>query len=211
MQIIPAILPKVQSELNQKVKAVLGLVNMVQVDVCDGKFVTSKTSFKELPFLDEIEYELDLMVDQPELVLEQYIELQPARIIIHLESVTDFQKLFLILERIRGIIEVGVSISNETSTDLIEQYIDDIDFIQLMGIKTIGLQGQDFDERVLEKISYFKKNYPELPISVDGGINLQTINLVAQAGAERYVAGSAIFNDANVEKNIEALVSSIHQ
>jgi pentose-5-phosphate-3-epimerase len=94
-QIIPAILPKIQSELNQKSKAVLGLVSYVQVDVCDGIFVPTKTVFKELPFMDGLEYELDLMIDQPEKTIEDYIELQPARIVIHLESVQDHVKLFL--------------------------------------------------------------------------------------------------------------------
>lgn len=204
-QIIPAILPKVQSEVNQKTKAVLGLVSCVQIDVCDGKFVPTKTAFRELPFLEGIEYELDLMIDQPEQVIESYVELQPARIIIHLESVQDHVKLFLALEHIRGIIEVGLSISNSTPEAVLEKYIEDCDFIQLMGIEKIGYQGQSFDESVIERIAYFHRKYPDLPISVDGSVNETTINRLASAGATRFVVGSALFAQGNPEENIGKL------
>lgn len=204
MQIIPAIIPKNQNELTTKVKQMLGLVSHVQVDVCDGKFVPSKTVFRELPFMDEIEYELDLMIDQPELVIEDYLEMQPARIIVHLESVQDFPKLFLPLERVRGIIEIGLCINNDTDESVLEQYLDDVDFIQVMGIAEIGSQGRPFDERCLERISYLHRKYPDMPISVDGSVNLETIARLRDAGATRFVAGSAMFT-GDVEENIEKL------
>ena len=207
MQIIPAILPKVQSELNQKTKAVLGAVSHVQVDVCDGKFVPSKTAFRELPFLDEIEYELDLMIDQPENVIESYIDLQPARIVIHLESVQDFTKLFLALEQVKGIIEIGLSISNETDNSLLEKYIEDCDFVQLMGIAKIGFQGQPFDDRVLDKIKYFHAEYPNLPISVDGAVGLGTAKQLADVGVTRFVCGSSVYGEGDARGNIEKLES----
>jgi ribulose-phosphate 3-epimerase len=205
MQIIPAIIPKNQTELVTKAKQVLGLVSHVQVDVCDGKFVKSKTQFHELPFLDELEYELDLMIDQPELTIEDYIEMQPARIIVHLESVQDFPKLFLPLERVRGIIEIGLCINNDTDESVLEQYLDDVDFIQVMGIAEIGSQGQPFDERCLNRINYLHRKYPEMPISVDGSVNSETIARLRDAGATRFVAGSAVFGTKDVEGNIERL------
>jgi ribulose-phosphate 3-epimerase len=207
-QIIPAILPKNQTELTTKAKQVLGLVSHVQVDVCDGVFVKSKTQFHELPYLDEMEYELDLMISEPELTIEEYIEMQPARIIIHLESVKNFQKLFLVLERIRGIIEVGLSISSTTDESVLEQYIDDIDFIQVMGISQIGSQGKPFDESSLDRIAYFHRKYPTTPISVDGAVNMKTIERLSEAGATRFVAGSAVFGDKNIAQGISQLRDS---
>lgn len=204
MQIIPAILPKNQAELSNKTKQVLGVVSHVQVDVCDGVFVPSKTSFKELPHLDQVEYELDLMITEPELVIEDYIEMQPARIVIHLESVKQVQKLFLALERVRGIIEIGISIGNDTDESVLEQYLDDVDFIQVMGIAQIGSQGKPFDERCLERIAYLHRKYPDMPISVDGAVNFETIKRLADAGATRFVSGSAVFT-GDVEENIEKL------
>lgn len=202
--ITPAILPKNQTELNTKVKQLLGLVSYVQVDVCDGVFVPSKTQFQNLSSLEEIEYELDLMIARPELTIEDYIEMQPARIVIHMESVSDHKRLFLALEKIRGIIEIGLSISNDTPNEVLEKYLEDADFIQLMGIARIGSQGQPFDDRVLEKISYFHEKYPELVISVDGSVNPDTIKKLADAGATRFVAGSAVFT-GDIEENIKNL------
>ncbi len=210
MQIIPAILPKNQTELNTKIKSLLGLVSHVQVDVCDGVFVASKTQFQNLGSMEEIEYELDLMIHEPEQVINDYIEMQPARMIIHLESVKDVQKLFLRLEQVRGIIEIGLSISNDTENAVLEKYIEDCDFIQLMGISKIGSQGQVFDDRVLEKISYFHEKYPEMIISVDGSVNSETIKKLADAGATRFVAGSAVFGQGDVEENIKTLESLIN-
>lgn len=209
IEIIPAILPKVQSEVNQKTKSVLGLVSCVQIDVCDGIFVPTKTAFKELPFLEGVEYELDLMVDQPEQVLESYIDLQPARIVVHLESVKDHVKLFLALEQIRGIIEIGLSISNDSPEELLEKYIEDCDFIQLMGISKIGYQAQPFDETVIERIAYFHRKYPNTPISVDGSVNSETIKRLAHAGAVRFVVGSALFRQKDLEDALNQLKEAI--
>ncbi len=69
-QIIPAILPKNQTDLSTKVKKLLGLVSYVQVDVCDGVFVPSKTQFQNLTSMEEIEYELDLEESRLTLELE---------------------------------------------------------------------------------------------------------------------------------------------
>lgn len=208
-QIIPAILPKNQAELSNKAKQVAGLVTHVQVDVCDGVFVKSKTSFSNLPLLDELDYELDLMIDKPEDSIEKWIDMQPARIVVHMESVEDPQKLFLAMELARGIIEIGLSISNDTPNETLEKYIDDCDFIQLMGISTIGSQGQAFDDRVLEKISYFHTKYQDKVISIDGSVNEDTIKKLANAGATRFVCGSAIFEGGSVAENIEKLESLI--
>lgn len=209
MIIIPAILPKNQTELNTKVKSVIGLVSHVQVDVCDGVFVPSKTKFDTLPQMENVEYELDLMIAEPEKTLESFIDMQPARLIVHLESVKDIQKLFMALERVRGIIEVGLSISNDTPNAVLEQYLDDCDFIQLMGIATIGKQGQPFDERVIEKIKYFHTAHPGLVIAIDGAVSMETINKLKSAGATRFVAGSAVFGEGDIQENVELLTETV--
>lgn len=207
MKIIPAVIPKNQKDLVDHALQVAGSVSYVQIDVCDGVFVQAKTAFTELPFLEETEYELDLMIDQPERVLGSYIDLQPARIIIHLESVKDFVKLFFALEHVRDIIEVGFAISNDTDDTLLNAFIEDCDFVQVMGIVQIGSQGQPFDERCLERISYLRRNHPLLPISVDGAVGPDTIRRLADAGATRFVSGSAVFGSGNAKDNVAKLES----
>jgi ribulose-phosphate 3-epimerase len=210
--IIPAILPKNQTELNTKVKQILGFVPCVQVDICDGEFVVSKTGFNELPYMEDIDYELDLMIKNPEKVLHEYIEnFQPARIVLHLESIENMGSIMGQIGGIRGIIEIGFCIGNDTDNEVLEQYIDQCDFIQLMGIKTIGKQSEPFDDRVLEKINYFHTKYPELTISIDGSVNQETITKLAHAGASRFVCGSSVFGDKRVGENIEQLEFLLHK
>ena len=205
MIIIPAILPKNQTDLTTKVKKLLGVISHVQVDVCDGVFVKSKTKFHELPYPLEMEYELDLMIDQPEQVIVDYIDMQPARIIIHLEGVKDFVKLFLALEQVRGIIEIGLCVSNTTDVAMIEKHIEDADFIQVMGISKIGYQGEPFDEEALKRTAYFHEKYPDMPIAVDGAVNSETVPQLIKAGATRLVVGSAVFGEGNPGDTCEKL------
>ena len=66
-----------------------------------------------------------------------------------------------------------------------------------MGIDHIGFQHQAFDEKVLSKIKEVKVKYPDLAISIDGGVSLKTAPKLIEAGADRLVIGSAIFNSDN--------------
>ena len=66
------------------------------------------------------------------------------------------------------------------------------DCIQLMGIAEIGAQGQPFDESVIEKIQTVKQRFPHKPITIDGSVNADTIVRLKEAGADRFIVGSAI-------------------
>ncbi len=193
MQIIPAILPNNQTDLNTKSKSVLDLVSYIQIDICDGVFVPAKTQFNELPYLEVMEYELDLMIDQPEIDLQTYIDMGCGRVVIHLESVRDMDRLIKALNKIRGIVEIGFCIGNDTDNSVLVNQIQHCDFIQFMGIDTIGVQSQPFDQRVLEKINYFHSNFPEKTISIDGCVNTDTIIKLRDAGASRFVVGSFLY------------------
>jgi ribulose-phosphate 3-epimerase len=202
MNIIPAILPTSQGELVIRASQVLGLVPIIQVDVCDGIFVPSQTHFDELPFRDQVQYELDLMVTLVAAVqLDAYIAMRPARIILHVEAIVENPMMYIHQIKSAGI-GVGLALSNATLITAIEPYLNEIDFVQCMGIAHSGFQGQPFDEMVLEKIKELREKYPALVISVDGAVNSYTISRLAQAGANRFVVGSAIFAEGDVGENI---------
>ena len=114
-------------------------------------------------------------------------------IIFHLETLTDPYDLIQKLQGLRDTIEFGLAISNDTPTELLYPHLDMIDCVQFMGIAEIGLQGQDFDERVLDKIRDIKSVNPHILIQVDGSVNNSTIEILEQAGVERFVVGSAFF------------------
>ena len=76
-----------------------------------------------------------------------------------------------------------------------------------MGIEKIGYQGQPFDERVIDQVKALRKEYPELIISVDGGVSFDTAPRLIEAGANRLVVGSVIFNSLDIRETVLALRS----
>lgn len=206
--IIPAILPKSQNELDEKVSSLLGIVEMVQVDVCDGIFVQNKSEFQNLPFADKMNYELDLMISLVSPVqLDGYIAMRPKSIVLHIESIIENPVIYFDQIKSQGI-AVGLASSNTVSAHDIELYLPYVDFVQCMGIAHSGFQGQPFDEMVLNKITELRKLHPSLIISVDGAVNENTISSLRDAGANRFIVGSAVFVGNSVT-NIEKLKSLI--
>jgi len=223
-EIIPAILPKNYEDLKNKIALVRGIVPVVQIDICDGVFVKSTTwpflgkneeaTFLEnsldrhfvailneqegMPFWEDIDFELDLMVHDAVTNFDIYSKLGARRIIFHLEAVGDAEDFKDFLSGmdiyIRDIIAIGVALNPDTSIDKIVPLINYLDFVQCMGIAEIGLQGQPFDKKCLVQIKKLKDKFPDLIISVDGGVNFETAPALLSAGADRLVIGSTIFN-----------------
>lgn len=228
IEIIPAILPKTFAELQKKMSLIVGLSPMIQIDVTDGRFVPSKTwpytsggvvagknsdqdfsdifnEQKDFPFLNEIDFEVDLMVVDPENVWRDWVHVGAKRIIIHLESTKYLESPKETLEFIKNIqkelppresvlhVEVGIAINPDTANEHLDSLIEEVDFVQFMGIAKIGFQGQPFDDRVIEKIADLRGRFPNVTISVDGSVNLETAPKLAKAGVNRLVIGSAIF------------------
>ena len=235
-EIIPAILPKNYDDLKNKIAQVRGAVEMVQVDICDGIYVSSITwpflskadeknheSFLEndfdshfrgilneeegMPFWEDIDFELDLMVENAPENFDIYAKLGPKRIIFHLEAVADHEEFQNFLEGIdvytRDIVEIGVAISPNVPTENIFPLISFIDFVQVMGIDHEGIQGEEFDKKCLDHIKKLKKQFPDIIISVDGGVNFETAPLIIASGADRLLIGSAIFNTDDIIDTIE--------
>lgn len=232
-EIIPAILPKNYEDLKNKISLVRGVVPIAQIDICDGVFVKGMTwpfeapSSSEgvsngeldqhflnilheqegLPFWEDIDFELDLMVHDAVQNFDIYTKLGPKRIIFHLEAVGDVEEFKNFLEGIdvyiRDSMQIGVAINIGTPLTQIFSIANNLDFVQCMGIAHIGLQGEEFDEKCLEHIKILKEKYPDLIISVDGGVNLETGAKLVDAGVDRLVAGSAIFNTDDIIGRVE--------
>jgi ribulose-phosphate 3-epimerase len=220
IEIIPAIMPNSFKDLNEKYSLIKEYADIVQIDVMDGNFVQSKNwpyinENKGLPFvatkgspllpLIDFNFEVDLMVMNPEKVIESWIKAGAKRVIIHIESVEKIEEVFL---KIPSNIEVGIALNTTTPNEIIYPLIEKIDFVQFMGIEKIGYQGQSFDERVLAKIVDLRAKFPRVIISVDGGVNLETAPKLVEAGANRLVSGSAIFESEDVGAIINKLVHS---
>jgi ribulose-phosphate 3-epimerase len=218
MEIIPAILPKDFKEIEEKTFLVKGLASMVQVDICDGKFVASTTwPYKKrdqnfeaiihedrgMPLWEDLNYEFDLMIKDPTVDdARQWMSAGAARIILHIESSNDLNPC---LDVLNGLVEIGLGLDIKTPVDEIQKYKDKISYIQFMGITKVGFQGQAFDPRVLGKIKEAKEKYPNLPLQVDGGVSVATAGELAKAGADRVVVGSALFQSENIVDTYKGL------
>lgn len=223
--IIPAILPKDYEDLKNKLDLVKGRVPIVQVDLCDGVFVKSQTwPFDEIensrshfaailreeegmPFWEEVDFELDLMVSDAMENFDIYTKLGPRRIIFHIDSFQNIQEFKNFLEGIdpyiRDSFEIGVAATVNTDVEKVYSVVSLVDFVQVMGIEKIGFQGEPFTEKSLDYIRNLKEKYRDLIISVDGGVNLETGKMLVEAGATRLVAGSAIFGQNDIIGAIE--------
>lgn len=215
-EIIPAILPKDFTELDEKIGLVKGFVKTVQIDICDGQFVQNATwpykkhddSYEKilkeeegLPGWQQLNFEIDLMVNHPEKVVEEWIMTGAHRIIIHIEAKGDIEDA---IKKIDGRVEIALAMGIETPVNILDAYKDKIQSVQLMGIDHIGFQGQTFNTKVIDKIKEVKIKYPEMKVSVDGGVSLETAPSLIEAGVDRLVIGSAIFGTDNAIESIKS-------
>ena len=226
IEIIPAIMPAGFEDLKDKVAYVANHADMVQLDIMDGKFVKARSwpyfsgdehSFESLlseseglPEWEKINYEIDLMVSKPEDVIDDWITAGASRIVVHIESTTEMEE---IVKRMHGRfgygtsraadVELGIALNIDTPTDTLLPFLEQIQFVQFMGIRTIGLQGEPFDEQAIDKIRNFHNAHPEIIISVDGGVNFETAPTLLEIGVRRLVAGSVIFESSNIPATLE--------
>ncbi len=236
IEIIPAILPKNYEDLKNRIALVRGVVPLAQIDICDGIFVKNMTwpffskpagvelpQFLEndldehfrrilneeegLPFWEDIDFELDLMIVNAVENFDVFMKLGPKRIIFHLESVGDLEEFKNFLEGIdiyiRDSVQIGVAINPQTNIEQIFPLVNYIDFVQVMGIDHEGKQGEEFDPKCLDQIKKLKEKFSDLVISVDGAVGLETAPALINAGASRLAIGSAIFNTDDIIGVIE--------
>ena len=109
--------------------------------------------------------------------------------------------------------KAGLVLNPATQVNVLEDVLEDLDLVLIMSVNP-GFGGQSFIHSSLEKISQVRKmindSGKDIRLEVDGGINKDTIGLASKAGADTFVAGSAIFNTENYEQTISELRSKIN-
>lgn len=212
--IIPAVIPESLNDIASVISLIAPFSHEIQIDIVDGVFVPycSWPYLKEMgtirdlkSYIDGFQVEMDLMIMEPELVAREYIEAGARKIVVHLESVRD-------MDAIRALkkthdCKLGFSIGNDTPLHVLTDVIADADYVQLMGIAHIGVQGQPFDNRVLERITTLRQMYPTLLISIDGSVNRETVGSLAHAGANRCIAGSSIVKSTHPQEAYKELTA----
>lgn len=194
------IIPGIFEQTTQKAVSNMGLVGneaeKIQLDVADGNLVDGRT-FSDLSFLSNIEIkaqiQLHLMVQKP----ESYLMFLPTNIKEVCVQAEAFMYKPLCMEAFDDVLRaknIRAGLSFNFSTPF-EDFIDCIrrcDFVQFMTVRP-GAQGRPFIMPSLDKIVSFKAKYPHIHLQVDGGISLDTLKLVIDAGADDMIVDSAIF------------------
>lgn len=202
VEIVPAILVKNKGELLKKIELVRPYVEKVQIDIMDGIFVPNKTiGIKELQTLPkEIGYEMHWMVHEP----EKWIEKIEGRFLhsVHVEARMDFEKVKETVRKNGG--RLGVAVNPPTPSEKVFEHEGDFEEIMVMAVNP-GFSNQRYNESVERKIRILRGRYPKMNISVDGGINIETIGRAAKAGANKFYTASAIFSADDAGKVIKRL------
>ncbi|MFO7677863.1 MAG: ribulose-phosphate 3-epimerase [Thermoplasmatota archaeon] len=204
--IIPAVIATSQQELHDKINKVKHFVDIIQIDVMDGKFVENNSNDFDfsLPASDCC-FEAHLMINDPLSWIEKHGD-KVDTILVHVESVSNFSKIIKSIKNKNK--RVGFVFNPETSLDVVKDYITDIDEILIMTVNP-GFYGSPFLPKALEKVKQLREQYPLLDIEVDGGITDQTIQQAYNAGANMFVSGSFIVKSDNVKQAIERLQAKL--
>jgi ribulose-phosphate 3-epimerase len=194
--IIPGIFEETTEKALQKISLAEHFASKIQLDLADGILVDGKT-FLDLSFLLNIqttaELQLHLMVQKPEaflIALPQIIKdvCVPAEAFMYnpmcMESFDDVLRA----KNIR----VGLSFNYRTPFEDFEDCIKQCNYVQFMTVNPGG-QGRPFIVESLDKISRFKQTHPDIPLQVDGGINMETMKASVEAGTDDVIVGSHIF------------------
>lgn len=182
----------------------------IHIDVMDGMFVPS-ISFG-MPVIQSIrsvtkkKFDVHLMVQDPERYIEAFAACGADLITVHAEACRHLDR---VIEQIHGLgIKAGVALNPATPLSVLEYVLEKIDMVLLMTVNP-GFGGQKYLDSCTKKIQAMRawiheSGYP-VDISVDGGINKDTIQTVLDAGANVIVAGSSVFKD-DIRKNTEELL-----
>ena len=184
------------------------LVDCFHWDVMDGHFVPNLTfgppvvnalrTHLDLPF------EIHLMIDQPATYAPQF-DVRPAdTILFHLESSDTPEAILSAIANTPA--SAGITLRPGTPLESVFPYLDQVSMVLVMSVEP-GFGGQAFMPEALDRIRALKREIGTRPveINVDGGINVQTVHSVVEAGADIVVAGSAVFGQPNRTEAIAAL------
>ena len=214
VKIAPSILAADFTQLGDEVQSVLDAgADLIHFDVMDNHFVPNltfgppvlKALRKRFP---ETAFDVHLMVEPAERLVEEFGDVGASMISVHPETCEDVHAT-LASVRARGI-QAGIVLNPDVSDDVVSTLWDELDYILVMSVKP-GFGGQTFMPEVLPKLTRLRdrirSDARDVMLEIDGGIGATTIRQAAQAGAEIFVAGSAIFNATDYGATIAELRS----
>lgn len=213
-EIAPSLLSADFTRLAEAVDAVkAGGATILHVDVMDGQFVPNITIglpvVKSLRKASDMTIDCHLMIEEPSRYAVRFVEAGADMVSVHVEADVHLQRTLVAIREAGG--QSGIAINPATPLGSLEEALPYADFILLMSVNP-GFGGQSFIPESIDKLRRLKAMITErnldTRIEIDGGIDAGNIAKLVEAGAEIFVAGSAVFGEGKpteaVKKMIEA-------
>lgn len=208
-KIAPSILSADFSRLGEEIRSVESAgADYIHIDVMDGRFVPNITVgpliVEAAKRVTDLPLDVHLMIDDPGRYINDFVVVGSDIIAVHAEATPHLHRAIHAIKE-KGV-KAAVSLNPSTPLSAIEYVLGDVDMVVVMSVNP-GFGGQKFIESSLRKIEALRAmlDNNETDIEVDGGVNIHTIEKVAAAGANVFVAGSGIFGTSDYRETIRIM------
>jgi ribulose-phosphate 3-epimerase len=214
LNIAPSILSADFTKLGEQVALVQesGL-KLLHIDVMDGVFVPNisygSPVIQSLRPLTDLTFDVHLMITEPSRILQNFIDDGADQITVHAEACTHLHRTVGQIKEAG--LKAAVALNPATPLSALDYVLDDLDMVLIMTVNP-GFGGQTFIPQMMQKITALRKEIERRGLStdiqVDGGVDASNISAIKKAGANVFVAGSAVFK-GDVLQNIAALQTAL--
>lgn len=210
-KIAPSILSADFSRLGDEVRAVATAgADYIHVDVMDGHFVPNITIgppvVEAVRKVTDLPLDVHLMIETPDRYIPDFAKAGADIIVVHAEATVHLHRTIQLIKSLGK--KAGVSLNPATPLSVLEYVLDELDLVLLMTVNP-GFGGQSFIEACLPKIQALRamldRRGCDAELEVDGGVKIDNIDRIAHAGANVFVAGSAVFGSQDYEETIKEL------
>ncbi len=211
MKIAPSILSADFSRLGDEIRAIeQGGADYVHIDVMDGHFVPNITIgplvVDAVRRVTDLPLDVHLMIEHPDRYVSDFAKAGADLVVVHVEATTHLHRTIQLIRSLGK--KAGVSLNPATPLTTLDMILPDLDLVLLMTVNP-GFGGQSFIESCLPKIAELRQRIDQLgktiELEVDGGVKIDNIERIAAAGADVFVAGSAVFGTSDYAATIRQL------